>query len=261
LNEIEAEIESSLFKESFGIELEKQEEKKLNVSYDSVVYQKMKELYFRFFTQKSLKYDELISIFEQNKEYFIQSVNNLRNIDPQFIYKNEIVDKNFDVLMKINMLSDFRAIKTSSDGNCFYYATSKFLFNDESYFFLIKMASCFTFYLNSNYFEHILLNEKYGETCEQFLMRTYADKVFAFELNVLATSIAIKRPIYVYSINSKFDSDNRVYSYFMEKKRPILLCFSSNHFVSILPKNTKVQIIDIDFHFLNKYVSKNVLLH
>jgi len=253
LKESESEIETSLFKESFEIELETQHEKKLNISHDSVVYQKMKELYFRFFTQKSLKFDELKSVFEQNKEYFIHTVNKLRSIEPQFIYNNEKVDKDFDICMKINLLRDFKAIKTTADGNCFYHATSKCLFNDESYFFLIKMTSCFMIFLQPNYFENILVKEKYGESCEKFLMRTYADKIYAYEINILATSIAIKRTIFVYSINSKLQSENRFYCSSLEKKTPVLLCFNSNHFVSILPYNSKVQIIDINFHFLSQY--------
>jgi hypothetical protein len=224
------------------IDLEQEDiSNKANVSN---IFYELKLLYEKYFIRtKNLD----LSIFTSKKILFDSLIEQLRSKTEPFHYNNEIVDKTFDLTMRLNDLRDFKAIDIERLGNCFYQSISKLIFGDQKYFYLIRLATFYTFYENRDFFSIALEHLHYGESVDQYIQRTYKDKAWASEILITASSISLKRSILSFSTDPKTClPHNMVFSFQKELENPLIIAFHINHFAPLMrtTKFPKIPIVE-----------------
>ena len=161
------------------------------------------------------------------------------------IFEFEIIDQSFfEMIINFQGFNDnFVPLKTPSDGNCFYHAVNLQLksSNDLNYECKkLRLANLFICIYYETFFRNIFLIEfKRNErenAYEKFISSIRTDKYWASELNILACSIVLKKPIHVYEIMNEnephsclFSANNQILN-----TDPINIGFKINHFVALL---------------------------
>ncbi len=108
------------------------------------------------------------------------------------------------------------------NGNCFYESISKILFGDFQYFICIKFGLCFIYSKHRTFFEEVC--EANGLKFD--LKKSLRDNEWPDELDLLASSIVIDRPIYIFTVDPAF-SYNISYSDEHRKKLPVCIAFDN----------------------------------
>ncbi|CAF0972658.1 unnamed protein product [Brachionus calyciflorus] len=228
--------------------------KMINFIYDSIsTISKPFCAYEKIFSDSRIDFIEIITLIRHKlDEYYFEPKSNLK------------VDESFGMLCNLNFLNLFYPIKTNGDGNCFYYSVSVFLFGHEQNFKVIKTGSLFVLIEYRHFFEEIIQKKCYKYTFEELFKKTCQKNEWANELNILATSIFLKRPIICYCLNVEKQIPYSL-KYQPEKlnSNPILIGFIKNHFVPLLKQdqNGKNPEAKIDLYqeffgnfFLNSFI-------
>jgi len=233
------------------VELEQKDNS--NRSNVSNIFYELKLLYEKYFI-KTKNLD--LSIFTSKKIMFDSLIEQLRSKTEPLYYGNEIVDKTFDFTLRLNDLKDFKAIDIERLGNCFYQSISKLIFGDQKYFYLIRLATFYTFYEYRDFFSIALEHLHYGESVERFIQRTYKDKAWANEILIAASSISLKRSILSFSIDPQtYAPNNLVFSFQEELENPLIIVFHINHFAPLMRTTKFPNIPIIKSHLLKDLYS------
>ena len=100
-----------------------------------------------------------------------------------------------------NQQQYYEPVITTADGNCFYHAISLQLFGHENHSTRLRLANVYVLNQYESYFRDICLKTCTSYTYEQLLEQTAKDTKWANEINVLAMTIVIDRPILLWSHN------------------------------------------------------------
>ncbi|CAF1061748.1 unnamed protein product, partial [Brachionus calyciflorus] len=114
------------------------------------------------------------NFFKNNNELFIKLVKFLRSKVNVEIYNDQIIESYdpFKILIELFNLSDFVAISTKGDGNCFYRAVSFCIFGTDEYFYAIKIGSLFILIEYRDLFERIIENHHYQNSFETIFYKS-----------------------------------------------------------------------------------------
>jgi hypothetical protein len=155
---------------------------------------------------ESKSFDGIKQVFEHSKDLIDNLIKEINSMKTDNLYKNEKCDGNFESVLEANKMNDFRPICVDPDGNCFYRAISKLTFNDQKYFFIIKIISHYKMFQNHDLFTKLLKEKHYGISFETFLEESMRKNEWSNEIVLLGTSLALKRPIYSYSNERYIDT-------------------------------------------------------
>jgi hypothetical protein len=110
---------------------------------------------------------------------------------------NQIATRYAGFLKRNNEDQYYEPVLTTSDGNCFYNAISLQLYGHENHSKRLRLVSLYVLCQYELYFKEICT--KTAGDYEQLLVRTSKDKKWATELNILAMTIILDRPIALWS--------------------------------------------------------------
>jgi hypothetical protein len=225
-----------------------------NISVVSKIFYELKLIYDKHFIKENNNID--FTIFASKKNLFDLLIKQLRSQTNSFYYKNEKVDKDFDLIIKLNNLEGLNAIDIEKKGNCFYQSISKLIFGEQKYYYLIRLATFYTLLEYRDFFSIALEKLHYGESVDEFIQRNYKDKVWANEILIVASSISLKRPILSFSIDpKKILPNNIVFSFKTELDNPLIIAFNVNHFVPLMQTTKFPKIPIIENHLLKEFYS------
>jgi hypothetical protein len=214
---------------------EKNNQEENNFAKYKILFSDLKRLYndqIEFF--ESLSENEQ---FFQNRSKFVECIKILRSINESKLYDNQLDDPRFDFILSKNKMDFMVPIWCCPDGNCFWYSISNLLFGSDNLFYIIKVSSIFMLLEYRSEIESILKRYDYDMSLETLIEKTMKVDEFSNELNILATCIAINRPIYSFG---GFDEEKTfAQKYELEcnrYKKPLNLGFLTNHFVALLSK-------------------------
>ncbi len=226
-------------------QIEKRKAKLIDLSEICTELTMMKDIYFRIENQG---YETIQSTLLNEKTTIERVIKKIRDLNIEILYQTEKCDTRFDNTIKINKLDDFKAIHVSGDGNCFYYSIAKLIFGDTKYYFIIKLISNYAIYINQTCFERLLTSEKYGIRFEDFVANSFRKKEWSNQLNTLATSFALDRPIQTFSLKKKVNiPDIKVFSHSRSlEKKALMIGFDTNHFVPLVAIKKEYKKVNLE---------------
>ncbi|CAF0849043.1 unnamed protein product [Brachionus calyciflorus] len=203
-------------------------------------------------TSEDKKFSYILKYIQYKREAFIKLVKHLRCIKSTVLYLNQELEenKNFSMILsyeykEIN-LENHKIIKCNSDGNCFYNAISTCLYGTEINFVAIKLGVIFIMIDYRDLFEEISNN--HIESFEKIVIDSSTKNYWANELNILAASILINRPIISFNSNSFLKNNVNIFKVNVQKFllndsriEPIMIAHNNNHFCPILSKERQLK--------------------
>ena len=144
-------------------------------------------------------------------------------------------------------------LKIAGDGNCLYNSFAKIYFNDEKYYYIIKLCSIFILFEYEIFFKYLMIRFLYSYTFKKFILNTCKTRQWGNELNILSISILLNRKVTSYSeaANAYSNINNRLIFNLKEYiTEPILIGISNLHFFPIVI-NDQILLTKI---YLNKDV-------
>ena len=179
------------------------------------------------------KYDEIASIFCKDSKKFREIIKKLRKVKGYSSYNRHKIDKRYQQILDIHNLTNFKAIFTTGDGNCFYRALSQLLFNSEDKFFILKILGIFIIFEYQEFFTEYIRQFQLADKFKEFIKQTSKRNSWAKQFNITATSIMLNRTILVFSEHNNVGNILK-YNLNGSDENPILLCLGFNHFVPVL---------------------------
>ena len=128
---------------------------------------------------------------------------------------------------------------TIPDGNCFYNAISIALYHHENYSNLLRLANVYILSLYDSYFQNVCFKTCINYTFEKLIESTCKDKTWANEINVLAMTIVLDRPIAIWSKNLYHETTYTLTFCTPQQynKQYIHIILQDRHFTALLSKN------------------------
>ena len=154
------------------------------------------------------------------------------------VYENETVDEAYTQLLQANEMSEYVPVVTTGDENSFYYALSKTLLGNESYFDALKVLTFFSLFENYKFFSIFLEQRKYGISFNSLACNTVRKYEKANELNIVASALFLRRPIFIYGVNDLNKNYCKMYSVVDHETSPPLFMahtFRSKRFAAVMP--------------------------
>ena len=215
-----------------------------------------------FFSLANNSFSEISKAIKQSRNSLI-----LLNI---FLRKKELTSFNIENFKTDQLLDAFKIIgkeflnlvpvATSANGNCFYNAISLCLFSSEEFNLLLRILVIFTFFENEKYFRN-LIRYTYGDKLFNQKIEDIARNYnWANEYEIHGMSIALNRPINVYSFNeaNKFFQSQQYYANESQlKQKAVSIVHRINHFIALLPTDEQVKIPSPQSNQFNKFLLKN----
>lgn len=162
-------------------------------------------------------------------------------------YSGQKLDDFFDPVIKANHLSpSFLPIVASSDGNCLYNSISTLMCGNQGEHDLIRLGVVYVILKFKEFRKIILKSEGYNSPLnyEQFVSKTIILGNWGDEYVLLALSVLLNRSLFCYSINPppNLIASSVKYTSSLEHKTnyPVALALHGNHFIPLLPIDTKV---------------------
>ena len=249
------EIGKDLIQESyldFGIEFEKFPKPQKIFDYD--LFRKDYANIFSIFNKISrpvILYVDVKKYLYDNIDLIHRVINYLRLKLPNLIYTDQILEKCF--VSKLALPENLLPLKIAGDGNCLYNSFAKIYFNDEKYYYIIKLCSIFILFEYEIFFKYLMIRFLYSYTFKKFILNTCKTRQWGNELNILSISILLNRTVISYSeaANAYSNINNRLIFNLKEYiTEPILIGISNLHFFPIVI-NDQILLTKI---YLNKDV-------
>ena len=95
----------------------------------------------------------------------------------------------------------YEPVLTTADGNCFYHAVSLQLFGHEHHSERLRLVNAYVLCQYELYFRDVCLKTCTSYTYERLVEQTTKNGTWANEMNMLAMSIVLNRPIAIWSHN------------------------------------------------------------
>lgn len=195
---------------------------------------------------EKLNFNSIKNSIQNAKEDLIKIIRTLRNQEIALFSENEMkIDRSYSFLeVNYKEFVNFKSIVTSADGNCFYKGICLCLFGNEEFGEVLRLVVLFVLIEYEQYFRN-LINFSYGEQkLNELVVLISTDKNWANEYEIHAMSIALNRPINIYSANEKnrIFNTHQYYGHECQLKRNSLsIIHRLNHYTALLPlySNTK----------------------
>lgn len=174
------------------------------------------------------------------KHELISIIKSLRDLELRLFNEQDMKIDHFFSFLKVNYkeFDNFNTAATSADGNCFYNSISLYLLGNEEFSYVLRLAVLFIIFENEQYFRN-LINFSYGEQkLNDMVVSISTDKNWANEYEIHAMSIALNRPINVYSTNEKnrlFISHQYYGHEYQLKRSTISILHRLNHYAALVP--------------------------
>lgn len=210
-----------------------------NSKYICFIGSQYRQLLAHYKELSSLPFDQLearVSSSEEMRRSLIGFVVHLRAINNHEIcYFNEDIDHYMQVIVVAhNLQQDFNALKTKSDGDCFYYSLMKLLlggFNSTD-IKLLRLAILFIFLEYEDHFDTIYSQVYDTVPFKRFVCGILRPKTWACTVVQAACSVLLNRPIHVFSYGHSLTillNENA------EMKSPLIFIHDQLHYVPLIP--------------------------
>ena len=160
-----------------------------------------------------------------NRVQLIELTKLFRNQDLA-IYDNQSIDSRYLWLIHLYTTS-YVPVKTTGYGDCLFHAVSNNLFGSELNSFKIKLLTVFIQFEYEEFFKLYLNRYGYEYNFETMIKNTAKLGVWGSEINFIAISLLLLRPVHCYEGNNSFScnplSINSV---------PIVLLLQESHFTA-----------------------------
>ena len=146
-------------------------------------------------------------------------------------YKRGYLTKTLDIN---NMQNNYFVANIIGDGNCFYRCISLTIFGHEAHHDIIRFLYLYILLDYEKFFTSILRHEI--TVFETFFLKTAKLYEYATHINIVATSVLLNRPLFIYQyVNSNNSKYNLIYNFSSNSVnfQPILIAYYPNHFEAI----------------------------
>jgi hypothetical protein len=172
----------------------------------------------------------LNDIFSNNLQHLVEY---LRLEKPRTFSTQRVTSAYDDILRKNKLFGHFVAIRTQSDGNCFYHSASLSLFGSQKFYKMIKIGVAKILLENESYMTNIQFHTKSLENFEKLVFDSSLESQWANEFHCLALSILLNRPIHIY--NSSELQHFYCARHSAEKNHPLCFVLQHYHFTALMP--------------------------
>ena len=190
----------------------------------------------------SLEYADYVNIYKLHKPAY-QAVKHIfqeKLVNMFAVYENETVDESFSKLLELNEMSEYVPVMTTGDGNCYYHSLSRAIVGHEGLSDVLKMLTFFALFDNYKFFVLFMEQWKYEFGFKALVCRTIRNNEYANELNIIASALFLKRPVFIYGTNNINSTNSNMYTVVdHETTAPIFIAhaYKAEHFVAVLPQS------------------------
>jgi len=211
-----------------------------------------------------------------NETFYLESANNFLKDKEIEVFRNQELDSRSNSLLPSPFKSNYVAVYTTPNGNCFYNSISLDLFGTERFYYLLKITILWDIMKNEVGYTKFVHDHAY--TYEELVHTALLDRMYANETIIYAATKVLKRPIHSYDMSfgiCQNITDHSIFVREMSNKRYVphryfvfdnqdsmkkALCIhhrnmhdsgEKNHFVALLPKTREsfVYPANQDFYY------------
>ena len=144
----------------------------------------------------------------------------------------------------MSRIRDYWKVTTTGQGNCLWNAVSLTVFGTETEMLFLRLATFYSFVIHNDYFLRVCRTER--ESLDFYKREALTEGVWGRDIHVLALSLVLQRPIYVFETLSKRQGTLELTTgrnmINIPGKRPIYIYFRNNHYEALIPSNDAVSI-------------------